>query len=746
MSSTKVGRNDPCPCGSGKKYKSCCLLAAAAAPAAPPPLDEAGRRRLMQAFQAYQQDDLDEAQRACEQLLQRLRNQPDALHLQGLIAHRRGQLDSALDLIDRALAQAANDSMHSNRGIVLQDMGRMDDAIAAYRRALQLRPDAAAVHCNLGSCLQAQMKWQEAIPAFEACLRLAPRHAPALNGLGYCLMFVDQLPQAEAALRAATEADPKFAHAWTNLGVLNWTRGRLDAALENFHASLAIDPRQADVWDQIGYTLGDANRMEEARAACEKAYELESSPIRDLRRTLLISHVFESREDMLEQRRRFEAGLERLATSDATLPAATPKMFCPGIFNLAYHGDDVLPVLRRVVAMYQRLCPSLKLRAPHVDRPRPADGPVRLGFFTAHVFDHPVAHCFAGLVKELANDAAFEVLLISHQSMPSGDVVKPYEGFAGRFVKVSKNFEEARAQIVDLELDVLAYQDIGMDDLSYFLGFARLARLQCVLGGHPVTTGLPEMDMYVSTALGEAEGAQAHYSERLVKLDPGTALYRRPVLPSVFKDRAALGLPAEGPLYICPMMLQKVHTDFDLAVAEILRLDPRGHVIFFGHPSGGWEKALEARLRRQLDTDQAARLNFLPWIRNRDDFAAVNHHASVVLDPFHFGIGSTAITTFAVGTPLVSWPGAFLRGRAGLVYARLLEVPECVADSQQDYPALAVRIANDPVLRESLHQRILAHSDRFFDSEAYLRSSREFFASLAQAPELMPGAVSAGAA
>lgn len=728
MSSTKVGRNDPCPCGSGKKYKACCLVKEEQQRSLTPlPVDESTRRRLMEAFQAYQQDRLDDASTACAAVLQRFRNQPDALHLQGLIAQRRGHLDDALALIDRALGLAPNDSMYSNRGIVLQALGRLDEAAAAYVRALELNPQSAAVYCNLGSCMQAQAKWDLAVPAFQACLRLVPRHAAALNGLGFCHLSLERLPEAESALQVAVEADPQFANARTNLGVVCWAKGKLDDAIAHYRASLAIDPSQAEVWDRIGVALGDINQTDEARAAFERAFELDPNPIRRLRKTLLLSHIFSSHEDMYAQRQRFESGLEELITAGEQIPTVNSHVFCPAIFNLAYQGDDVLPVLRRVATMYETLCPTLRTRAAHIDQPREPGKPIRLAFFTAHVFDHPVAHCFSGLVKALALDPAFEVSLISYRELPTGEVRKPYEGFAGQFVKVSKQHDEARRQISDLKLDILAYQDIGMDDMSYFLGYARLARVQCVMGGHPVTTGLPEIDIFLSSSLAEHEGSSAHYSERLVALDPGVAMLERPALPDSFKSRTALGLPEVGQLYVCPMMLQKIHPDFDDAVAEILRIDPAGHVIFFDHPSAGWERDLKERLHRRLGDELNKRLHFLPFVRDRGDFAAVNHHAAVVLDPFHFGIGSTLITTFAVGTPVVTWASNFLRGRVGLTYARLLGMPECVASSKQDYPALAVRIASDSLLRSELSRKILAHSDRIYGNRQYVDSMIDFF-------------------
>jgi hypothetical protein len=46
----KLGRNDPCPCGSGKKYKHCCLNAGTDPAAAPTDLTWRRMRGLLDGF------------------------------------------------------------------------------------------------------------------------------------------------------------------------------------------------------------------------------------------------------------------------------------------------------------------------------------------------------------------------------------------------------------------------------------------------------------------------------------------------------------------------------------------------------------------------------------------------------------------------------------------------------------------------------------------------------------------------
>src|SRR5207237_3736353 len=134
-----------------------------------------------------------------------------------------------------------------------------------------------------------------------------------------------------------------------------------------------------------------------------------------------------------------------------------------------------------------------------------------------------------------------------------------------RYVAVPEDLQAVRRAIEDARLDVLFFADIGMDALTYFLAFWRLAPLQLTTWGHSSTSGIDSIDGFVSAAALESNEAQEHYSEELLKLpafyNPG---YRRPVMPAP-RSRGELGLPDDGPLYLCPQFLFKLHPLFDAA-------------------------------------------------------------------------------------------------------------------------------------------------------------------------------------
>jgi predicted O-linked N-acetylglucosamine transferase (SPINDLY family) len=184
------------------------------------------------------------------------------------------------------------------------------------------------------------------------------------------------------------------------------------------------------------------------------------------------------------------------------------------------------------------------------------------------------------------------------------------------------------------------------------------------------------------------------------------------------------------------MMLQKIHPDFDEAVARLLQADPSGYVVFFEHEYAGWEKDLRRRFDRTIPMPQRERVLFLPWIKDYTDFVNLNALADVVLDPFHFGIGSTAIATFAVGTPIVTLPGEFMRGRVGLFYSHLLDVPEFVAVDVDDYVAKALRLATDREWRARVSEKIKAGRHLFYENQNAIDDLAKFFVGLVLAEGL----------
>lgn len=163
---TPPGRNDPCPCGSGRRYKQC--HGAATAPLSADALARSG-------VTAHARGDVAGAEGHYLAALAANPGHPLAQHYLGVLRYQQGRLPEALELIDRSVAAIpAEPEFHNNRGLALAASQRDDEAIAAYEQALELAPGHAGAWSNLGLARQNRNDIDGAIAAFRRGLESAP--------------------------------------------------------------------------------------------------------------------------------------------------------------------------------------------------------------------------------------------------------------------------------------------------------------------------------------------------------------------------------------------------------------------------------------------------------------------------------------------------------------------------------------------------------------------------------------------
>jgi predicted O-linked N-acetylglucosamine transferase (SPINDLY family) len=340
-------------------------------------------------------------------------------------------------------------------------------------------------------------------------------------------------------------------------------------------------------------------------------------------------------------------------------------------------------------------------------------------------FGHTIGRLYQGLLRHL-DRRRFEVVLIHAPSHARDAFSARLEALADQTMVLPARLQGQQRAVASARLDVLFYPDIGMSSATYFLAYARLAPLQMVGWGHPVTTGLKSMDYFVSAKCIEPQGAPDHYTETLAQLDRLPCFY--PSIPAQTQtpSRAALGLPEKGALYGCPQSLFKIHPDFDVILAAIAEGDPDGHILFLEGASPSWSHLLKSRWQKAFPAlhDRALFLPRLPW----EQFFSMMAHMDVLLDPIHFGSGNTMYEAMSLGVPVVTWAGEFMRGRivAGAYRQMGLADAPVVRDLGQ-YAPTALALAHSPRRREVLRSACIDAARReLFDDMSSVREIEDF--------------------
>ncbi len=230
---------------------------------------------LQAAIAHHQAGRLPEAEALYRQILARLPQHPDALHLLGLLAHHLGRHESAVELINQALAVAPNHApCHCNLGNALQALGRLDEAIASHRRALAINPDFAEAHNNLGNALGARGLPREAAASYAHALAINPDFAEAHNNLGFALAGQGEADRALACLERALALRPDFPEAHNNIGMVLEARGQAEAAIAHLERALALRPEYAEAFNNLGNALLATGRLDAAVSSLRRALAL----------------------------------------------------------------------------------------------------------------------------------------------------------------------------------------------------------------------------------------------------------------------------------------------------------------------------------------------------------------------------------------------------------------------------------------------------------------------------------------
>jgi protein O-GlcNAc transferase len=502
--------------------------------------------------------------------------------------------------------------------------------------------------------------------------------------------------------------------------------------LELAHRLMPSAPAPAEMLGVAAYRTGDTGAGERWYAVAIRNSKPESRGALRVKALIdTLPQIYESPEHVARSREHFETELDALiadpprAESYADLLNTTP-------FFLNYQGFDDHALQAKLASLLLAACPDLGSSAPHATDPEPSTGrKLRVGFVSAYLSAHSVGTWYSGAVRLIIDSGRFDVSLFTLDSVEPR--LEQAAARGANHVRLDKELLAARAQIAAARPDMLVYTDVQLHPRIYALGFARLAPLQCLLVGHPSSSGLPSMDYFLSNVFQDSDGAQAHYSEHLVRLPRIAAYVERTKPPARDWTREQLGFESGRHYYVCPMKLQKMHPDFDSAMARILECDDRAEVVLFEDPDKPlWREQLASRFARSMPgvADRVRFRRFAP----RDEFLGVLQHADCVLDPFHFSGGVTTYNAFSIGVPVVTMAGELFRSRmtAGMYAQAGIEAG--VARTQDEFVDLALRWAADRSERLAVGRRIVEAHEKLFETRDAVDQLADWLESAGRAP------------
>lgn len=623
----------------------------------------------------------------------------DLLFNEGIFFHEQKKYAEAIELYEKSIE--LNPLLIAaifNKAIALEAIGDFINSERAYHEILDIDPGFYFAHNNLANIYNKKNQYKKAIQSAICALGVSSSNKMAKLNLAYALRATGNGKAAFDIYNEIAKNSKDDVEIFHQLGFICREMDDHAGAKENLKKALALAKDNPFIYISMALAEIDLGDDEQARENLRKAYQLGYVGA-NFRLAVMLPMIMGSLADVMNSRCILQSEIRKLKAEKLTLTDPFREIGQTN-FYLAYHGMNDRDLQVEIADLYISACPELQYKAPHCNGGLKR-AKRKIGFFSAFFRNHSVSSCFNKVVQNLIFNKEFEVFIISNAII---EVV--FQGMNSEsMIQTSTELNVARDDVAKLELDVLIYLDLGMDPMSYFLAFARLANIQMVLGGHPVTTGIPNVDYYLSAKVMENSKSPEHYSEKLVQLDSPLIYFERPVIRDFRKTRKDFGLPEKKILYICPMKLHKMHPDFDVIIFDLLKKDKNGYIVLFEDNKYPWWKSMfMRRLSESLSVSALRHIIFLPWM-NKDDLLDVIQESDVVLDPVHFGIGSTAILVYSTTTPMVTWAGEFMRGRVGYAYCQILNINECVASSKEVYADKAFELATNKNMRSLIAEK-----------------------------------------
>ncbi len=677
-----------------------------------------------------------------------------AFHLLGVVAHQLRRPDAA-SLVGRAVtldpdfAEAHNDrgvilaanrlfadavscferavalnsgyhEARNNLGRGLRSLGRFDEAVGQFELVLKGTPDSPAAHFNLASVFELAGHNLEAEKHYRSAVALRPDFVDAHIHLASLLQTMDRMREALAHAERAVTLRPDSAGARNNLGNILRTMGRRDDAIAQYEMALKIDPSSSMAHYNFGVALRGETRIAEAREHFARALALRPDFL-EAGLALCMAELpalYKDTSEIAERRAAYASQLARLSAEveSAGAPAALSEAIgSHQPFYLPYQGRNDRELQTSYGSLVCKIV-AARYKTPVLPKPPGPHQPVKLGIVSGFFRQHsnwkiPIK----GWLKMLDRNR-FHVSGYCTCAERDGETDEA-AALCDRFVQGPLSLDTWRRAILDDAPHVLIFPEIGMDKVSAQLAAQRLAAVQCCSWGHPVTSGFPTIDYFISSELMEPAEAAIHYSEQLIRL-PNLSIYYEPVgVPPVKVDRAELGLRSSAVVYWCCQSLPKYLPQFDEVFARIATEVPDCQFTFIEFGGGrGVTEIFRARLDRAFEAvglSAGDHCVFLPRLAP-DRFVAAIGQCDVVLDSIGWSGCNSIRESLAHNVPIVTLAGEMMRGRHTAAILNMMDVRATTAWTVDEYVSIASSLGRNKARRIELSAEIAEKKNRVY--------------------------------
>lgn len=641
---------------------------------------------------------------------------------QALLVHGQGN-PAAAESIYQEIAEAMPESADAWYlwGLAAQEMGKHEDAITRFSRAIAIGGNQADMLHNLGTSLQALGRLVPAAQCFYKALAISPDNPHFLASLGNLTLEQKEFQQAESFYQKALAIKEDFPQVHYNLGTLYKGQSQDAKATNHFKRTLELDPDHWKAHFSYGLMVQFDNRTQEAVTHFNRAIQLKPGYLRAhwAKHTVLPTFYDSEGEIALARQCWFEGVAELARTFFPKTPEELEEArhACESATNfyLNYQGQNDLEAQKAQGGLLTRIAHTI---FPGYNQPLPLKlkkpgEKIHVVFVSTFLYGHSIFKTHSRFITHLNRNRFFVTTLFTGNIQDES--LKIVMQGTDSFQNVGQNSPRLIAAILAANPDVLIYTDLGMDPMLNLVSALRLAPVQCNAGGHPVTSGLASMDYFLTSDAMEVSHAQEHYSETLIRLPNLAHCYPTP------QSQWAIAPPgterSPGVVVYCNLQnLIKLLPQHDSVYPDIALEVPNSR-FWFIDPKGRIGEIFRARMDRVFRVrglDYENHCQFFPKMKLTEFFGLIRA-SDIILDGIAWSGNNSSMETLSLNKPIVTLPGEMFRNRHTHGILKRLGITETQASSLEHYVSIAVRLGKDPEFREEITQTIAARKHLLYE-------------------------------
>ena len=397
----------------------------------------------------------------------------------------------------------------------------------------------------------------------------------------------------------------------------------------------------------------------------------------------------------------------------------------------AYHDLSNVEIFKLIAEFQIKLCPDLLYNGViKSSTERKSTRRIKVGFVSDFVISlHSVAKDRLGIIKHLYTDPEFDVKIMTRKM--ETDIF--FNNFVFNGIDTSDllvqmdsdNLIENRQQIADQQFDIIVYPEIGMCPKNRWIAFSRLAPIQINTWGHIDTSGLPNIDYFISSKYFNSSDDQCHYSEKLIRFNSlGTyyhdicqVLKQQPEFANhdsaAFREKIIEKTGVKNPnIYGCLQSFFKTHPSFVKMLNDILKMDTSGVIVVLAAKDGELDNE---RYIEYMNTSIANndRLHFVyrsPFTQHALDIK----NCDLILDYFPFGGFNSTIESLSLGKICITRPGQQFGKLTQGVYEKM-GITEFTCKTDEEYVKKAVEYGTNHAKRKEYENCIADNIHKIFE-------------------------------